>query len=66
LAVFRAFRQVKAPVFGYSPFTAADEKIPPSVVHVNTEPQHLVFCSHFGHLVAQHQPFGCGNSQIAL
>jgi hypothetical protein len=35
--------------FRYSSFTAADEKIPLSMVRVNTKPQHLVFCSHFGH-----------------
>ena len=28
----------------YSPFTAADEKIPLSMVRVNNKPQHLVFC----------------------
>jgi hypothetical protein len=35
--------------FGYSPFTAADEKIPLSMVHVNSKPQHLVFWSHTRH-----------------
>jgi len=32
-----------SPEFRYSPFTAADEKIPLSMVHVNYKPQHLVF-----------------------
>ena len=31
----------------YNPFTAADEKIPLSVVHVNNKPQYLVFCCTF-------------------
>jgi hypothetical protein len=33
------------------PFTAADEKIPLSVVDVNNKPQYLVFSFHFAHLV---------------
>jgi hypothetical protein len=33
--------------FLYSPFTAVDEKIPLSVVQVNSKPQYLVFSSHF-------------------
>jgi hypothetical protein len=37
-----------------SPFTAADEKIPLSVVRVNRKPQHLVFCCRFGHLNPKH------------
>jgi hypothetical protein len=32
--------------FRYNPFTAADEKIPLSMVHVNIKPQHLVFSLH--------------------
>jgi hypothetical protein len=32
--------------FVNSPFTAADEKIPLSMVHVNLKPQHLVFSLH--------------------
>jgi hypothetical protein len=31
--------------FRYNLFTAADEKIPLSVVHVNNKPQYLVFSS---------------------
>jgi len=31
------------PEIHYSPLTAADEKIPLSMVHVNNKPQHLVF-----------------------
>lgn len=33
--------------FLYCPFTTVDEKIPLSVVQVNSKPQHLVFSSHF-------------------
>ena len=33
----------------YNPFTAADEKVPLSVVLVNKKPQHLVFCLFLGH-----------------
>jgi hypothetical protein len=40
--------------FRYNPITAADEKIPLSVVHVNKKPQYLVFSPHSGHLVAKH------------
>jgi hypothetical protein len=32
--------------FVNSPFTAADEKIPLSMVHVNSKPQYLVFSLH--------------------
>jgi len=42
------------PLFRYSSFTAADEKIPLSMVRVNNKPQHLVFCSHFMHLFSKH------------
>lgn len=35
---------------GYSCFTAADEKIPLSVVQVNNKPQYLVFCWRSRHL----------------
>jgi hypothetical protein len=35
-----------SPVFSYNPFTAADEKIALSMVHVNSKPQHLVFSLH--------------------
>jgi len=41
-----------APAFFNSPFTAADENLPLSMVRVKNKPQHLVFCSHF-----PHQPF---------
>jgi hypothetical protein len=37
--------------FRYNPFTAADEKITLSVVHVNSKPQYLVFSLHSGTLV---------------
>jgi hypothetical protein len=37
----------------YSWFTAANEKIPLSVVQVNNKPQYLVFCSRSGHLLAK-------------
>jgi len=44
-----------APVFHYSPFTAADEKIPLSMVRVNNKPQYLVFCWYFAHLLSKHR-----------
>jgi hypothetical protein len=34
-----------------NPFTAADEKIPLSVVDVNNKPQYLVFSLHLWHLI---------------
>jgi hypothetical protein len=37
----------------YNPITAADEKIPLSVVQVNNKPQHLVFCLHSRHLLSK-------------
>ena len=40
--------------FHYSPFKAADEKIPLSMVRVNNKPQHLVFCWCFTHLLSKH------------
>ena len=43
------------PAFRYNPITAADEKIPLSVEHVNNKPQHLVFCWHFAHLLSKHR-----------
>jgi hypothetical protein len=49
-----AFRQFFAPV-RYSFFTAADEKVPLSVVQVNNKPQYLVFLSHSGHLFSKHR-----------
>jgi hypothetical protein len=42
---------------GYSLITAADEKIPLSVGHVNKKPQYLVFPLHSGHLVAKQGNF---------
>jgi len=39
----------------YNPITAADEKIPLPVVHVNNKPQYLVFGSHSPHPVAKHR-----------
>ena len=47
-------RRVVTPEFRYNPFTAADEKIPLSMVHVNKKPQYLVFCLHFRHLPSKH------------
>jgi hypothetical protein len=38
----------------YNPLTAADEKIPLPVVHVNNKPQYLVFRCQSLHLVAKH------------
>jgi hypothetical protein len=37
----------------YDPFSAADEKIPLSVVQVNNKPPYLVFCSHSQHLFSK-------------
>lgn len=45
-AIFYSYESRKVldqPEIRYSPFTAADEKIPLSMVHVNNKPQHLVF-----------------------
>jgi hypothetical protein len=39
----------------YSLFTAADEKIPLSVVRVNTKPQYLVFGVHLLHTPPKHK-----------
>jgi hypothetical protein len=41
--------------FRYSLFTAADEKIPLSVVRVNTKPQYLVFGVHLLHTPPKHK-----------
>jgi hypothetical protein len=38
----------------YNPLTAADEKIPLPVVHVNNKPQYLVFRCHSLHLFAKY------------
>jgi hypothetical protein len=49
--------------------TAADEKIPLSMGHVNNKPQHIVFCLHSRHLLSKPREFpvesakslaGCG------
>ena len=42
-----------APVFFNSLFTAADENLPLCMVRVKNKPQHLVFCSHFPHLLSK-------------
>jgi hypothetical protein len=44
-----------APVFFNSPFTAADENLPLSMVRVKNKPQHLVFCEHFAHQLFKHR-----------
>jgi ACR3 family arsenite efflux pump ArsB len=51
--IIAAPRRSIAPVFLYSPLTAADEKIPLSVVRVNNKPQHIVFCWYFAHLLSK-------------
>jgi len=48
------------PKFRYNPVTAADEKIPLSMVRVNTKPQYLVFSSHLLHPVSKYGWFACG------
>jgi len=40
--------------FGYNLFTAADEKVPLSVVPVNKKPQYLVFSNNSPYLVSKH------------
>jgi hypothetical protein len=47
-------------MFLYNPITAADEKIPLSVVRVNKKPQYLVFCLHSPHPPAKHGHSACG------
>jgi hypothetical protein len=44
----------------YSPLTAADEKIPLSMVPVNRKPQHLVLSGYLSHPVAKHGEIACG------
>jgi hypothetical protein len=44
-----------APVSFNSPFTAADENLPLSMVRVKNKPQHIVFCSHFPHQLFKHR-----------
>ena len=53
--IIAAPRRFIPPGFLYSPLTAADEKIPLSVVRVNNKPQHLVFCWYFAHLLSKHR-----------
>jgi hypothetical protein len=50
----------------YNPLTAADEKIPLSVVLVNKKPQHIVFCLFLGHPLSKHWQIACGKLQAAL
>jgi len=52
-----------APVFFNSLFTAADENLPLCMVRVKNKPQHLVFCSHFPHLLSKprHLPVETSN-----
>jgi hypothetical protein len=52
-----------APRQRYNPFTAADEKIALSVVHVNNKPQHIVFCCHSQYPHPKHWEFACGKRQ---
>jgi hypothetical protein len=40
--------------FRYNPFTAADEKVPLSVVQVNNKPQYIVFSLRFLHHTSKH------------
>ena len=51
---------VSAPGILYSPFTAADEKIPLSIGQVNCKPQYLVFSSHLQHCVTKLGHLACG------
>jgi hypothetical protein len=51
---------VLTPVFRYNPVTAADEKIPLSMVHVNSKPQYLVFSLCLPHPVSKYGQFACG------
>ena len=49
LSSLSGFSRVVASNYRYNLFTAADEKIPLSVVRVNKKPQYLVFSLHFPH-----------------
>ncbi len=62
---FRGCRRDLTPVFRYNPVTAADEKIPLSMVHVNTKPQYLVFCLLLRHLDSKYGQFACGELTAA-
>ena len=56
----RGLGGVLTPVFRYNPFTAADEKIPLSMVHVNTKPQYLVFSLCLPYPDSKYTGFACG------
>ena len=43
-----------------NPVTAADEKIPLSMVHVNPKPQYLVFSLSLPHPDSKYGHFACG------
>jgi len=50
-------------MFRYNTITAADEKIPLSMVRVNKKPQYLVFCLRFPHLSAKYSQLPVESSQ---
>lgn len=54
LSSLSGFFSVVASNYRYNLFTAADEKIPLSVVRVNKKPQYLVFSLHFPHQPAKY------------
>src|SRR5580692_3605187 len=56
----RAGSGVLTPVFRNNPLTAADEKIPLSMVHVNSKPQYLVFSLRLPHPLSKYAHFACG------
>lgn len=55
---------VVPPGFLYSPFTAADEKIPLSIGQVNSKPQYLVFSSHLLDELTKHSDSRCGKRKF--
>jgi hypothetical protein len=55
---------VVPPGFLYSPFTAADEKIPLSMGQVNCKPQYLVFSSHLLDELTKHGDSRCGKRKF--
>ena len=57
-------KSVLPPGFLYSPFTAADEKIPLSIGQVNSKPQYLVFSSHLQHPPAKPGQSACGKPEM--
>lgn len=57
-------QNVPPPGFLYSPFTAADEKIPLSIGQVNSKPQYLVFSSHLQHPPAKPGQPACGKPEM--